>query len=320
MGRIVLMGSPEFALPAFEALLAAGHDVPLVLSQPARPAGRGRRPRATAVAAWAEERGLPLETPERLRNAALRERLAALEADLFAVVAYRILPPSLIALPRLGAVNLHASLLPEWRGAAPIQRALMAGATRSGLTVFRIEKGVDTGLVLAQRELAVGPDETAGELHDRMMIAGAPLFAQAVGDLLAGRSTGRRQPEGEWPLAPKIGPADRRIDPAEEARALHDRIRGLAPVPGAFALLRGEPCKLLRCRLLDDDGPPRPAGELSVEGRRLVLACGRGRLELLELAPAGRRPMSAADWLNGNTLHPGERLDAPPLPASEEIG
>lgn len=319
MARVVLMGSPEFALPSFEALLAAGHEVPLVLSQPARPAGRGRKPRPTAVAAWALERGLPLETPEKLRDAALRERLAALEPDLFAVVAYRILPPSLIAVPRLGAVNLHASLLPEWRGAAPIQRALMAGAARSGLTVFRIEKGVDTGLLLAQAELAVGPDETAGELHDRMMAAGAPLLAGAVAELLAGRVLGRAQPGGDWPPAPKLGPADRIFDPAGTAGDLHDRVRALSPVPGALARFRGEPLKLLRTGRLDGpaEGPP---GELRAEGKRLTLACGSGRLELLELASAGRRALPAGDWLNGNHLNPGERLERPAHPAAEEVG
>jgi methionyl-tRNA formyltransferase len=318
MGRIVLMGSPAFALPAFDALRMAGHEIPLVLSQPARPAGRGRRPRPTAVADWAREQGLPLETPERLRDPLLAERLRALAADLFVVVAYRILPPSLFAASRLGAVNLHASLLPDWRGAAPIQRALMAGARRSGLSVFQIEQGVDTGQVLARLELEIGPDETAGELGGRMALAGAPLLADAVAGLLAGRAWPRPQPAGEWRKAPKLGPADRVFDPAHPARELHNRVRALAPQPGALAHFRGEPCKLLRTRLLSEEACAGEAGTLRAEGRRLILVCAPGRLELLELAAAGRRPMDAAAWLNGVHLQPEERLLAPPSPEDEE--
>ncbi len=198
MGRLVFMGSPEFALPALRLLLEQGHELALVLSRPDQPAGRGRGLCPTAVSVFARERGLPLETPPRLRDPGLRERLSALAVDLFVVVAYRILPPSLLEIPRLGSVNLHGSLLPWYRGAAPIERALLDGATRTGLTTFLLERGVDTGRVLESTELEIGPLETAGELRARMCRAGAPLLASSVAAVLAASPF-------RFPAAPRSG-------------------------------------------------------------------------------------------------------------------
>jgi len=305
------MGSPDFALPSLEGLLAEGHELALLLSRPDQPAGRGRGLRPTAVSAFARARGLPLETPERLRDEALRRRLAELRADLFVVVAYRILPAPLLELPRLGAINLHGSLLPDYRGAAPIERALMDGVARTGLSTFLLERGVDTGRILGQIETAVDENETAGELRARLMALGAPLLAQSVRQVLEGRHQPRPQPAGDFPLAPKLRAEDRALDFRQGARALHNRVRALSPEPGALALLRGQPLQVLRSRVERDDGPGEP-GRLRAARGRLFAACGSGELEVLELAPAGRRRMTAPAWLAGARLGGDERLETPP--------
>ncbi len=311
------MGSPEFALPSLHLLLGAGHEVVLVLSRPDQPAGRGRTLTPTAVSAFARERGLPLETPARLRDPELRRRLEELNPDLFVVVAYRILPPSLLAVPRLGSINLHGSLLPAYRGAAPIERAVLNGETTTGLTTFLLEQGVDTGEILGATELCIGPDETAGELRERMSRAGAPLLAASVAAVLEGRALQRRQPDGEFPTAPKLSAADRALDLAQPAERLHNQVRALSPEPGALALFRGQPLQVLRTTRVEI---PRegPAGRLRREGRRLFLACGTGEVEILELVPAGKRRLEAAAWLAGARLAVDERLE--PAPAVSQPG
>jgi methionyl-tRNA formyltransferase len=317
MGRLVFMGSPEFALPSLQRLLDQGHEVALVLSRPDQRAGRGRGWTPTAVSAFARERGLPLETPERLRESGLKERLRALDADLFVVVAYRILPPSLLEIPRLGSINLHGSLLPWYRGAAPIERALLDGAPRTGLTTFLLERGVDTGRVLDSVELEIGPDETAGELRARMRQAGAPLLSASVAAVLEGRAQSKPQPEGEFPLAPKLGPADRLLDFTQAAAQLHNRVRALSPEPGALALFRGQPLQVLRTRLVAEP-VAGDAGQLRVRAKRLYLACGSGELELLELMPAGKNRMPVQAWLAGARLGESDRLEAITAPSTGE--
>jgi methionyl-tRNA formyltransferase len=308
MARLVFMGSPDFALPSLAALLGAGHEIALVLSRPDQPAGRGRGLTPTAVAAFARERGLPLETPASLREPALRERLAALAPELFVVVAYRILPGSLLAVPRRGAINLHGSLLPDYRGAAPVERALMDGAARTGLTTFLLERGVDTGMILDQLAVEVGENETAGELRARLRELGAPLLADSVQAVLEGRHRPRPQQAGEFRTAPKLGPADRLLDFGGPARALHNRVRALSPEPGALAAFRGQPLQLLATRVERETGSGRP-GLLRREGGRLFASCGGGEVEILELAPAGRRRMAAAAWLAGARLGENEQLE-----------
>ena len=311
------MGSPDFALPSLQLLLGAGHEVVLVLSRPDQPAGRGRVPTPTAVGSFARDRGLPLETPARLRDPALRQRLEELRPDLFVVVAYRILPPSLLAVPRLGSINLHGSLLPAYRGAAPIERAVMDGEATTGLTTFLLEQGVDTGEILGATELCIGPDETAGELRERMSRAGAPLLAASVAAVLEGRALPRRQPEGEYPGAPKLCAEDRVLRLGETAERVHNQVRALSPEPGALAQFRGRQLQVLRTTRVET---PRegPAGRLRREGRRLFLACGAGEVEILELVPAGKRRMEAAAWLAGARLTVDERLE--PAPAVSQPG
>ncbi len=308
------MGSPDFALPSLEALLEAGFDIPLVLSQPDRPAGRGRLLRSTAVSGFARERGLPLRTPESLRDPQLHEELRGLSPELFVVVAYRILPGRMFRIPRRGAVNLHASLLPAYRGAAPIQRALMDGCTRTGLTTFLIEKGVDKGMILLQRELSIEPAEDAGSLHDRLAQEGAPLLVETIRELLADRLEGRHQPEGDWPTAPKLDAAARRIRWADMAEQIHNLVRALSPAPGALCGFRGRSVKILRTELPTDPrldfrspAPDEEPGRLLAEEHQVLkVACGSGTLEVLRLAPEGGRPLSAGNWLRGARLQPGE--------------
>jgi len=308
------MGSPDFALPSLKALLSAGHEVALVLSRPDQPAGRGRRLCPTALSAFALEQGLPLERPERLRDPALRQRLAALDADLFVVVAYRILPASLLEVPRMGSINLHGSLLPHYRGAAPIERALMDGVTRTGLSTFLLNRGVDTGLLLDRVEVDVPADETAGELRARLMELGAPLLARTVQAVLDGTATGQAQPEGEFPLAPKLGAEDRLLDPAADSRALHNRVRALSPNPGALLSFRGQPVQVLRTAVELAAQAASP-GRLRSLGGRLWMACGTGEVEILELMPAGRSRMPAKAWLAGARLQGGDAFTRAALAA-----
>jgi methionyl-tRNA formyltransferase len=310
-GRIIFMGSPEFARPSLQALLDAGYSVPLVLSQPDRPSGRGRKLKPTAISAFARDAGLPLETPETLRDAALRARVAKLEPDLFVVIAYRLLPPRFLRLPRLGAINLHASLLPAYRGAAPIQHALMDGQAKSGLSTFLIDRGVDTGGVLRQHEMPISANETAGELHDRMMDASASFLMETVDALFAGTIQGMTQEAGDFPLAPKLTAETRQLNFSEPPQRVHNRVRALSPTPAATCKFRDVGMKILRTQCCDHDSinpeqTAAPSGSLWAEGKRLFVTCGGGCLEVLELAPAGRRSMPASAWLSGVRLEPGE--------------
>jgi len=305
--RIVFMGTPEFALPSLERLHAE-FSVAAVFSQPDRPQGRGRKLRPSAVSAWALEKGLPLYRPERLKSRATRELLRSLEPDLLVVVAYRLLPEALLSVPVLGAVNLHASLLPLYRGAAPIQRALMNGETVTGLTTFKLDRGMDTGGILLQEEIPIAPEDDYGSLSARLSAAGAPLLLRTVQGLQAGTLQPRPQPpeDPSWPRAPKIQREDRLLNWREDALKLHNRIRGLSPEPAARTFLRGEPWKIFRTRVLEQDYPELlPGTVIRVDRKSLTVACGRGALQLLEIQPAGKKRMPVASYLLGHPLKTG---------------
>ena len=302
--RIAFMGSPAFALPALEALMAAGHDIACVYSQPPRPAGRGKKERPTPVHAYAEARGLEVRTPKRLKRAEAQAAFAALNLDAAIVVAYGlILPQAILDAPKLGAFNLHASLLPRWRGAAPIQRAIMAGDAVTGVQVMRMEAGLDTGPVLASAETAIAFDETAGSLHDRLSALGAPLLIEALERIERGEAVETPQAEDGVTYAHKITRPETRIDWRRPARELDCHIRGLSPAPGAWFEWQGMRMKALRCRLGAGQGEP---GEALDDG--LLIACGEGALRLLEVQREGRGPMQAADFLRGNPLPAGNKL------------
>jgi methionyl-tRNA formyltransferase len=302
--RIIFMGTPDFAVPTLRAILDAGHEVVAVYSQPPRAAGRGMALRKSPVQQAAEEAGLTVLTPERLKSAEEQSRFASFDADVAVVVAYGlILPKPILDAPRHGALNLHASLLPRWRGAAPINRAIMAGDAETGISVMRITGGLDAGPVCLEARVPIGANETAGELHDALAIRGARLMVQALAVLERGELDCRPQAEGGVTYAEKIDPAETRIDWSRPAREVHNLIRGLSPYPGAWFEVdlngKRERIKALRSTLAEDSGAP---GALLDEN--LTIACGQGAVRLVEVQRAGKRPMSAEDFLRGAALAP----------------
>jgi len=300
------MGSAGFAVPALEALARSGQTIPLVLTQPPRPAGRGMSERRTPVHTAAERLGLPIATPATLREPGEQERLRALAPDLVVVAAYGLLlPEAVLAIPRLGCLNLHASLLPRWRGAAPIQRAILAGDRETGVCLMRMEKGLDTGPVYACRRTPIGPRETAGALHDRLAALAADLLLELLPAIAAGTAHPTPQPAEGVTYAAKIGPADQRLDFARTAVELDRQVRALSPAPGAWCLARGE--RLLVLEAEPVEGPKRAPGE--IVALPLTVACGEGALALHRVQRAGRKAMSAAELQRGFPLPLGSRLD-----------
>ncbi|MEM7295658.1 MAG: methionyl-tRNA formyltransferase [Pseudomonadota bacterium] len=280
--RLVFMGSPDFAVPSLNALIAAGHEISCVYSQPPRPAGRGKKLRPTPVHARAEALGLDVRTPTSLKTSAETETFAALGADAGIVIAYGlILPQAILDSPRYGCLNAHASLLPRWRGAAPIHRAIMAGDEETGICIMQMEAGLDTGPVLLRRELEIGAEETTGELHDRLAELGATALAHALAQLddLAAAP----QPKSGITYAAKVDKAEARIDWTLPAAEIDRQIRGLSPFPGAWTMAGGYRLRLLRSRIAKGEGEP---------GQRLhgtTIACGEGAIELIELQRPGKR-------------------------------
>ena len=306
--RIIFMGTPDFAVPTLRAILEAGHEVVAVYSQPPRAAGRGMALRKSPVQQAAEETGLAVLTPERLKSAEESARFASLTPDVAVVVAYGlILPKPILDAPKYGALNLHASLLPRWRGAAPINRAIMAGDTETGVAVMRITEGLDAGPVCLEARAPIGADETAGELHDALATRGARLMVHALSALEGGGLDCRPQAEGGVTYAEKIDPAETRIDWSRPAHEVHNLIRGLSPYPGAwFEIdLNGKPerIKALRSTLANGSGAPGLALD-----NKLTIACGEGAVRLVEVQRAAKRPMSADDFLRGATIAHGTVL------------
>lgn len=291
--RVIFMGTPDFSVPALRAI-AARHQVVAVYSQPPRAAGRGQKPRPSPVHRAAEELGLPVRTPERLKAPQDQADFAALAADVAVVAAYGlILPPPVLAAPRLGCLNIHASLLPRWRGAAPIHRAILAGDAETGVAIMQMEAGLDTGPVLAEARTAIGPEDTTAALHDRLAEMGAALIVETLHRLPL---PARPQPAEGVTYAHKIDKAEARIDWSRPAAAVDRQIRGLSPFPGAWCLVGDERVKLLRSRLAAGSGVP---GQV-LSG--FTIACGDGAVEVLEAQRESKRPMPAAEVLRGMTL------------------
>ncbi|MBS7538513.1 methionyl-tRNA formyltransferase [Ancylobacter lacus] len=303
--RIVFMGTPDFAVPTLAEIVGRGHEVVAVYTRAPAPGGRRGLDRVPSpVHAAAQGFGLPVHHPSSLRTAEAAETFAAHEADVAVVVAYGlILPPAILAAPRLGCLNLHASLLPRWRGAAPIQRAIMAGDRETGVAVMQMEAGLDTGPVGLMERVEIGPDMTAGELHDRLMLIGADLMARALAALERGGLVFTPQPAEGVAYAAKLDKAESRIDWSRPAREVHDHMRGLSPFPGAWFDLDGTRIKVLRTTVAAGTGAP---GEV-LDGA-LTVACGEGAVRLLEVQRAGSRAMAAADFQRGTPLPPGTRL------------
>ncbi len=294
--RIAFMGSPEFSVPALRALHAAGHEVAAVYTQPPRPAGRGQRETPCPVHQAALELGLEVRTPARVRrDEAQHAAFAALKLDVAVVAAYGlILPPAMLSAPRLGCLNIHASLLPRWRGAGPIQAAILAGDTESGITIMQMEEGLDTGPMLLGAATPIGPRTTTPELHDALSALGASLILQA----LAAPPSPTPQPEAGVTYAPKLSKADGKLDWSQPADALDRQVRALNPWPGTYFTAGTETLRLLAAEPAAGSGPPG-----TVIGPALV-ATGAGALRLLRLQRPGRGPMPAADLLRGYTLPP----------------
>jgi methionyl-tRNA formyltransferase len=305
--RLIFMGSPEFAVPSLRAL-EDRHQVLAVVTQPDRPRGRGRALAPPPVKLAAQELGLEVLQPQTLRRRPVRLDLAARGAEMFVVVAYgQILRPRMLAVPPLGCVNVHASLLPAFRGAAPIQWAVISGESRSGVSIMLMDAGMDTGPVLLQESVELAPDETAGSLHDRLAPLGARLLLEALDGLSSGRLTPRPQPEQGVSLAPMLRKQDGRVDFARPAREVDCRIRGLDPWPGAFCSLDGEPLKLFASRLVPGHGG-EPGEVLGGDRRGLLVACGRDAVRIRELQLPGRRRLSYEALAAGRPIPAGTLL------------
>ena len=303
--KIIFAGTPDFAARALEALLAAGHQVVLVLTQPDRPAGRGMVLQASAVKKVALTHGLPVFQPERLKDPKTHEPIRAActdgAAELMVVAAYGlILPQAVLDLPRRGCINIHGSLLPRWRGAAPIHRAIEAGDAQTGITIMKMEAGLDTGPMLLAEAIGIDARDTTGSLHDRLAELGGKLVVEALArfDQLVPVS----QPEAGVTYASKIDKAEARLDWNQPAETLARRVRAFNPFPGAVVMLAGEPVKAWCCEVVAASG--RPGQVLSVDPSGIVVACGEAALRLTELQKPGGRRVTSADFLNGNPLRP----------------
>jgi len=305
--RVVFAGTPEFAVPALRALHHAGHALPLVLTQPDRPAGRGLDPAPSAVKRAAEALGLSTFQPATLKDPAVGTRLRAAQPDVLVVAAYGlILPQAVLDLPPRGALNVHASLLPRWRGAAPIQRAILAGDAVTGVCIMQMDAGLDTGPVLKRIETPIAPGDTAGTLHDRLATLGAELLLDTLREIERGSAVATPQGSAGVSYAAKIEKAEARIDWSRPAREIDRQIRAFNPFPGAVARIRATELKIWRAAPRSESGAP--GSILRADAEEIIVACGVGSLALTELQRAGGKRLSAAALLRGFPLSAGERF------------
>jgi len=303
--RLIFMGTPDFAVPTLVEIVGAGHEVVAVYTREPKPAGRGMELQDTPVAREAKRFGLPVLTPKTLRTPEAQAEFAAFDADAAVVVAYgMILPPAVLDAVPLGCFNLHASLLPRWRGAAPINRAVMAGDAESGVTVMKMDEGLDTGGMAMMERISIDADMTAGDLHDRLATIGSDIMHRALGALERGTLQVKPQPESGVTYAEKLSKGETRIDWSDSAQKVHNHIRGLSPFPGAWFELPGDKApvrvKVLRSMRMAGGGVP---GTLLDD--KLTIACGDGAIRILELQRAGKQPMKADEFLRGTQLPRG---------------
>ncbi|MCI9544368.1 MAG: methionyl-tRNA formyltransferase [Acutalibacter muris] len=305
--RVIFMGTPDFAVPSLQALLDRGDDICAVFTQPDKPKGRGHKLQPPPVKELALRHSLPVLQPDTLRDEAVQGSIAELEPDAIIVVAYgKLLPPKVLSVPRLGCINVHGSLLPKYRGAAPIQWAVINGEKTAGVTTMFMAEGMDTGDMLLKSETEVGPEETSGELFDRLKLLGAKLLTETLDKLEQGELKAIPQDGTQATLAPLLKKEMSALDWSEPAQRIHDRIRGLNPWPCAAAVLDGKRIKLLASQVIEGEGIPGTAYNLDGE---LAAACGRGMLRITELqADTGKR-MSGKDYLLGHPLKEGARFE-----------
>jgi methionyl-tRNA formyltransferase len=307
--RIVFAGTPDFAAVALTALIDHGVEIALVLTQPDRPAGRGQKTVASPVKALAVARGLSVMQPPTLREPATRDVLAGVEADVWVVAAYGlILPPAILELPRLGCINIHASLLPRWRGAAPIQRAILAGDRETGISIMQMDAGLDTGAVLMRASTPIGEDDTARTLHDRLAVMGGALICSAFDRLEAGTLQGTPQPADGVTYAAKITRQDGLIDWTSSAAQIARQIRAFDPVPGAYTSHAGAQIKIWRARAVPGDGA-LPGTVIDASPQGITISCGEGALSVAELQRPGGRRLPADAFLRGSPLPAGTRFE-----------
>ena len=310
--RLVFAGTPEVALPALDAIAASRHELVAVVTRPDAPAGRGRRLVRSPVGQWADERGIEVRTPARPREPEFLEWLAQVAPDCVPVVAYgALIPPDALQIPRYGWVNLHFSLLPAWRGAAPVQHAVLHGDEITGACVFQLEEGLDTGPIFGSLTEPIGPRDTAGDLLERLAQRGASLLVDVLDAIEDGRARAVPQPADGVTLAPKITPADARVRWEDPAFAVDRRIRACTPAPGAWTTFRGERVKLGPLAEPGDQERPESLkpGEILVERGRVLVGTATEAVVLGEVQPAGKRSMPAEAWIRGLRITPGERFE-----------
>ena len=308
MMRIVFMGTPAFAVPSLEALLKDGYEISAVVTAPDKPRGRGRQVSSTPVKDFAESRGLPILQPEHLRDKEFFAALQSMNPDLIVVVAFRILPKEIFSLPRLGSFNLHASLLPKYRGAAPINWALINGENETGVTSFFLEEKVDTGSLLIQESIGIGENETAGELHDRLAVLGADVVSRTVQMIAAGTVHATIQDERLASPAPKIFKDDCRILWTQPAWKLWNFIRGLSPHPCAWTNYKGKGIRIHRA--VPVEGARSAPGEiLEVTKDSLCVGTGSGALSIIEIQQEGKKKLGIEEFLRGCSMRRGERFE-----------
>ncbi|WP_348651797.1 methionyl-tRNA formyltransferase [Iodidimonas sp. MBR-22] len=311
--RLAFLGTPDFALPTLRALHQAGHEIAAVYTQPPRPAGRGQALRKSPIHLYAEQHGLPVFTPRRLKRADNVAQWRALNLDCAIVVAFgQILSKDILDAPRLGCINVHASLLPRWRGAAPLHRAIMAGDRQTGLSIMRMDEGLDTGPVLMRETHAIAPDDTTQSLHDALAEKAGPLLLKALDGVAKGRLEAIPQAEEGICYAHKIDKSESMINWDDSAIAIDRKIRGLTPFPGAFTLLNGERLKILKAEIVSPTDPSLKAPPKAPPGTALddalTIACGQGALKLIHLQKPGRGAMDAASFLRGHAIPKGTRF------------
>lgn len=307
--RLVFMGTPDFAVPSLKALAQSRHSVVLTITAPDKPRGRGQVLLPTPVKEAAQSLGIPVYQPDDLKATAVAEKISSVRPDLIVVVAFKILPPAIFTIPPKGSFNLHASLLPKYRGAAPIQWALIRGEKETGVTTFLLREKVDTGSILLQRTVAVEENETAGELHDKLAVVGAEVVVETVERIDSGSAKPMKQDDSLATDAPKIFKEICRIDWTLPSRTVHNFIRGLSPAPAAYTTLRNEQLKILRTVVVSETGAPgKPGVVLESKGETLTVACGNGSIRLLEIQPASRKRMTAGEYLRGYILPAGAKL------------
>ncbi|WP_336517879.1 methionyl-tRNA formyltransferase [Pollutibacter soli] len=300
--RIIFMGTPDFAVASLEAVLNAGFEVIAVVTAPDKPAGRGLQVNESAVKKFAVANGIKVLQPLKLKDPSFLSELQELKADLQIVVAFRMLPEMVWDMPPMGTINVHGSLLPQYRGAAPINRAIMNGETETGVTTFKLKHQIDTGDILLQRRISIGENETAGELHDRMKVVGADLLVETIQKIVNGDISTITQDQlnpDQLKHAPKIFTEDCKIDFSKTTAEVHNQVRGLSPFPGAFTTLQNKNCKIFKTEKRIT-GPSIPPGEFETDGKqRLSFACADGYVDVKELQLEGKKRMQVEDFLRG---------------------